>query len=794
MRLVGRDHEIDQIDGLLGRSAAGSGGLLVLTGPSGAGKSALADLAVERSQVYGLAVLRAAPSVGQPGRLLWSQLLRDVGAVDAMATRLLEGAQVLDLDDATRVLASSTPRLIVIDDIDRGGPECVEVLSVLASRLHSTCTAVLATTTAPLGVGIEVSLGPLGDEGLQVLLGEHGAELRHALGVASGGMPGIAVRLAAQIKALGAGVDPVVSLALTVGSRAQFLAVDRRLVRLLEVALERKNEDGQRARLLARLAHELLGDATAGERRRTLITEAVRLARRTGRSDILAEVLEAQLHALWEPEAAGSRLVAAQEIIDRARAAGDGARERRGLFWRFIALVELGRVADAESVLAAFETESALAGDAAALVMVTARHAMLAIMRGSYDEASRLVETVAEMGRSAGMADAGQLSSTLFGMIGMERGTPEQAARAVAVLRDFARRQPGHYYEATTAAILAGLGRDAEARAELERVMPRVLPGSGPRWLGAIASLAFVAAETRDAASASKLYDALVPYDGRLVTSGGAVLIMPPVAHFLGLLAASLDRVGEAVAYFEAAIVLEEQIGALPYLSRSLLGLADVLTRRGARGDRSAAMELYGRARSIAERLGMTLLLESLERTSAWRLVRDDLDWLLEAGPEQLRLRDSRGLHHLRALLAAPNLDIPCLDLVAGGTGLVATSTGVVVDAAARDAYRARLVALEARLDEADHAGDTDAAERIGAEREALVLELRRAVGLGGRPRTGSPEAERARINVTRTLRATLDLITLSAPLVGAHLRASITTGTACRYSPGPGGPPAWQV
>jgi hypothetical protein len=57
-----------------------------------------------------------------------------------------------------------------------------------------------------------------------------------------------------------------------------------------------------------------------------------------------------------------------------------------------------------------------------------------------------------------------------------------------------------------------------------------------------------------------------------------------------------------------------------------------------------------------------------------------------------------------------------------------------------------------------------------------------------------APEAERARVNVTRTLRATIERVAAAAPRAGAHLRASIRTGGHCRYDPAPGGPSRWRV
>ena len=119
---------------------------------------------------------------------------------------------------------------------------------------------------------------------------------------------------------------------------------------------------------------------------------------------------------------------------------------------------------------------------------------------------------------------------------------------------------------------------------------------------------------------------------------------------------------------------------------------------------------------------------------------------------------------------------------------------GPVLDAAARDAYRHRLDTLTARLDAADRAGDRPAAEQMEAERQALLGELRRASGLGGRDRVVAPEAERARVNVTRTLRSTIERLAASAPRAAAHLQASIRTGRSCRYQPAPGGPSGWHL
>jgi hypothetical protein len=392
-----------------------------------------------------------------------------------------------------------------------------------------------------------------------------------------------------------------------------------------------------------------------------------------------------------------------------------------------------------------------------------------------------------------GLPDTERLVGSLHGEIAFYRGTG--ASYPVDQLRALARRLPGHYIEALAALWLALTGRTGEARAEMARVLPAVLAGSGPRQLSAAAMLAVVAAQAGDASAAAQLREALLPYRGRLVVAGGANSCMGPASLFLGLLATRLGLLDEAVTSIDEATFFAEQAGALPVLVLCLQAAASALDVRQAAGDRERAAAHRARAQEIAEQLGEPGLLNRLAPPPGrWALRRDGQDWLLEAGPETARLRDSRGLHYLQALLAAPGSEIPALDLAAGGTGLIAPDTAPLLDAPARQAYRRRIRELDNELAAADRTGDRAAAERADAERQELISELRRATGLAGRPRRATADAERARVNVTRTIRAAIDRITLAAPVAGTHLQSSIHTGTRCRYQPAPGGPPDWST
>lgn len=599
---VGRVAEIGEIDALLEAAAAGSGGVVTLVGPQGSGKTALIAAAAEMARDRGFEVLGASPVRGQPGRLVWAQLLHDAGAAEEDSRGLLDRGDLLAASAALWALTAGRRRLIVIDDIDTGGHDAVEVLALVASRVVVSSTAVLAAAGTPLGVGRDLKLAGLAEAELGQVIGHMPAEQQRAVWVASGGMPGIACMLAGQLDSLPPGRDALVHLALHAAQRGEFLAVDDSLIRLLEKALGRTGDDGIRARLLARMSRELLGDPLAGSRRRSLADEALTAARRVGDDSVLAEVLDARLYALWDPAGAEDRLTTAAELIRLGRASGDEDRERDGLFWRFVALMELARVDEAEVTLAAFERAAGAAGDAEGSVMALARHAMLAVLRGRFDTGTALAEEFAARARRVGLPDAERLTMPLHGAVLTEQGTEPGWEVGLARFYLAASRFPGHFYEATAARILAALGRHAEAAAELDRLLPQVLAASGPRWLGAVTDLSAVAAEVSDRAAAAQLYEALRPYAGRLVIRGRANYINGPASYFLGLLATQLGQADLAVAHFNDAMGMAEGIGALPTLAHTLVALGDALASRGEDGDEQQAADHRRRALEIGHR------------------------------------------------------------------------------------------------------------------------------------------------------------------------------------------------
>jgi catechol 2,3-dioxygenase-like lactoylglutathione lyase family enzyme len=183
--------------------------------------------------------------------------------------------------------------------------------------------------------------------------------------------------------------------------------------------------------------------------------------------------------------------------------------------------------------------------------------------------------------------------------------------------------------------------------------------------------------------------------------------------------------------------------------------------------------------------------------------------WTIVFEGSVVRLRDAKGLRHLARLLAHPGREFHAVDLeaaqsrpspaaVRAGGGELAVrpdlgDAGALLDATAKAAYRTRLADLRAELEEAEGCNDPARAAKARQELDFLVAELARAVGLGGRDRRAASHAERARLNVTRAIRAAVANLARVNPALGRHLAVTIRTGRYCAYLPDPRAPIAWE-
>ncbi|MFF3672620.1 transcriptional regulator [Streptomyces sp. NPDC002120] len=176
-----------------------------------------------------------------------------------------------------------------------------------------------------------------------------------------------------------------------------------------------------------------------------------------------------------------------------------------------------------------------------------------------------------------------------------------------------------------------------------------------------------------------------------------------------------------------------------------------------------------------------------------WKVVLDD---------RRVTVRDSKGMHHLARLLAAPGREFHVLDLAAADSEDPAAAAelpragdlGPLLDDRAKDMYRRRLAEIEEDIEEARADNDIARREQTELEREFLIGELARAVGLGGRDRRAGAASERARAAVTQAVRKAIGRLREAAPELADHLDRTIRTGTYCAYVPDPRVPSPWSV
>ncbi|MBA1145905.1 hypothetical protein H0Z60_02420 [Ectothiorhodospiraceae bacterium WFHF3C12] len=175
-------------------------------------------------------------------------------------------------------------------------------------------------------------------------------------------------------------------------------------------------------------------------------------------------------------------------------------------------------------------------------------------------------------------------------------------------------------------------------------------------------------------------------------------------------------------------------------------------------------------------------------------------------GGRTVLLRDLKGMRYLQRLLSEPGREFHVLDLVTVERGALPTGSASeslhlgaergleVFDSRAREAYRERLAEVEEDIAEAEANNDFERASLARTDREFLVEELRRGVGLNGRARTIGGGVERARTSATRSLRYALDRIAQHHPQLAEHLGRTVRTGAYFAYEPDPRVPIEWET
>jgi len=125
--------------------------------------------------------------------------------------------------------------------------------------------------------------------------------------------------------------------------------------------------------------------------------------------------------------------------------------------------------------------------------------------------------------------------------------------------------------------------------------------------------LAEVCTRFGDVERAERLYELLLPYRDLAVIAPVATVCCGSAARYLGMLAGTLGDWTAAEKHFVAALAMDEQLQAWPWLAHTKHEFALMLRARGRRRDHNRAAELIAAAAASAERIGMPALHQRIQ-------------------------------------------------------------------------------------------------------------------------------------------------------------------------------------
>jgi hypothetical protein len=529
-----------------------------------------------------------------------------------------------------------------------------------------------------------------------------------------------------------------------------------------------------RARLAAALARSWVygNDAARGA---TFAIEGVELAEQTQDPTVLADALDGQLAVSWGPDDLSERLHITARLQDVAAHVDDVRTRMNAHLWRLTTALETLDVTGMHRQLSALDLLASETGSPQVRYFAMTRRAMHATLVGDLDRARELAEAAYPLGMDIGVPDAFAVYHEQRAEIARHADDVGFLAEEATLAEDYAVSR-GIESLIAEAAVLALQAGDIERSS---RLVAQVAGGGFSQvpydvdWLLTVSKTTEAAAGLGYTDIARAGMTLMAPYAGRCVVNAGAVVCVGVVEDYLWR-AAVVSTDSRADDWRAAAVAAYQRLGA-PWWLRRVSAPSDV--RRGA---------VVAAPRPVDR------------RTVEMRRLPGQTVWSVGPAGEVRLLPDMKGLHYLRALLQRPGVEITALEISAMAAGhgpaVAEPGAGERLDRRALTAYRNRLREIDEELDEAQSWNDPARAERIEAEREALLRELAGATGLGGRSRTTGGTAERARVAVRKAIAAALDRIDAEDPATARLLRRTMHTGSACRYEPDPDTPVDWLL
>jgi DNA-binding SARP family transcriptional activator len=380
---------------------------------------------------------------------------------------------------------------------------------------------------------------------------------------------------------------------------------DKHLVPLLESALTGLGgaDSPLRVRVLARLAGALR-DQHEREPRAVLSQEAVEMARRLADPATLAYALDSRCTAVFGPENTEERIALATELIGLAEQVGDRERAAAARYLRMMFLLELGDIAAVKAGLEAVAELTEELRQPAQLWLLVVTRATLALFEGRFEEGEELIEEALAVGQRAQGSDAVLSHRIQRFTLGLLQGDLEGLETILRLSVDDYPARP--MFRCMLARLYADLGRESDARTVVEELTAdrfAALPLTN-EWLFSMGFLSEVVRWLGDAGRAQTIYELLLPYASRNACTADYIST-GSVSRSLALAAATLRRFSEAARHFEAALELNERMGARPWAAYTRYDYARTLLEAG---EPERAEALLRETLGAAQELGMARL------------------------------------------------------------------------------------------------------------------------------------------------------------------------------------------
>lgn len=364
-------------------------------------------------------------------------------------------------------------------------------------------------------------------------------------------------------------------------------------------------EHAERARLSAILAAaNVFVDPAAA---RTAASDAARAAELAGDKLSRAWALIAASVADLSCESTHRRLAATGEVLEIARDTGATEFVSTAFFLHLAALAELGEVAELDRALSPVGSLLSQFPQ-----LEGGRHvAWFRCLQATLSGDARAAEDLANHGYRVAVGSGDPDAQSVFvGQIGIIRW---MQGRVVELEPTFLQARQAAPHEPVWAASLAWIwlkqGRKSAAQALIASLPPISELPVDRNWLSTACILAAVVAELPEITLARQLYEALVPFESRLVTIGLGVTCWGTVARALALLAVAAGDTPTALRHYRRGIELAGRAEAHAWLAEMQWELAELLPG----SDRTEAIRLASEATAT----GRALHLHGIEGTAS---------------------------------------------------------------------------------------------------------------------------------------------------------------------------------